>query len=191
MLPNYKGEKLQVFLQIMEEIIRYLVLTVRYKRDDMFGFLYTEERGGKGNKASEQDLQDSLLKHFHYSGIAYGATEEVNNFADGGRIDIVYSINNYTFPIELKKTKQKITDESIKQKYLEQVHSYVYSYQQLGIFVLLDLNEKDKPVNDVRDLVYLDHLEPLYELKNQYPDYIAVVIIPGNKPLPSDKSTYS
>ncbi|MER1279797.1 hypothetical protein ACTHP5_06400 [Bacillus subtilis] len=189
-LPNYDNEKLQIFMQIIEEVIRYLILTVRYKRDEVFGYLYTEKHGGKGDKASERDLQDSLLKHFHYSSIAYGATEEVNNFADGGRIDIVYKINNYTFPIELKKTKQKITQESIQEKYLEQVHSYIYSYQQLGIFVLLDLNEKDKPVNDVRELVYLDHLEPLYDLKNKYPDNIVVVIIPGNKPLPSDKSTY-
>ncbi|WP_368505211.1 hypothetical protein AB3N04_06105 [Alkalihalophilus sp. As8PL] len=189
-LPNYDNEKLQIFMQIIEEVIRYLILTVRYKRDEVFGYLYTEKHGGKGDRATERDLQDSLLKHFHYSPIAYGASEEENNFADGGRIDIVYKINNYTFPIELKKTKQKISVESIQEKYLEQVHSYIYSYQQLGIFVLLDLNEKDKPVNDVRELVYLDHLEPLYDLKNKYPNNIVVVIIPGNKPLPSDKSTY-
>lgn len=189
-MSNYDNEKLQIFMRIIEEIIRYLILTVRNKRDDVFGFLYTEKHGGKGSRASERDLQDSLLKHFHYSKIAYGAKEEINNFADGGRIDIVYNINNYIFPIELKKTKEKISQESIQKKYLEQVHSYIYSYQQLGVFVLLDLNEKDKPVNDVRDLVYLEHLEPLYDLKNKYPDNIVVVIIPGNKPLPSDKSTY-
>ncbi|PID03774.1 hypothetical protein CSV67_03800 [Sporosarcina sp. P2] len=189
-VPNYSSEKLHIFMQIMEQIIRYLILTVRNKRDEVFNFLYTEKHKGKGATASEKDLQDSLFKHFQYSGIAYGSSEEEINFADGGRIDIVYKINNYTFPIELKKTKQKITEASIRDKYLEQVHSYVYSYDQLGVFVLLDLNEKDKPVNDLRELVYLDHIEPLYELKNTYPDNIVVVIIPGNKPLPSDKSTY-
>lgn len=189
-VPNYSNEKLHIFMQIMEQIIRYLILTVRNRRDEVFNFLYTEKHKGKGATASEKDLQDSLFKHFQYSGIAYGSSEEEINFADGGRIDIVYKINNYTFPIELKKTKQKITEASIRDKYLEQVHSYVYSYDQLGVFVLLDLNEKDKPVNDLRELVYLDHIEPLYELKNTYPDNIVVVIIPGNKPLPSDKSTY-
>lgn len=189
-LPNYSSEKLLIFMKIMEQIIKYLMLTVRNKRDDMYSFLYTEKHKGKGDTASEKDLQDSLFKHLQYSRIAYGSSEEEINFADGGRIDIVYKIDNYTFPIELKKTKQKITEASIRDKYLEQVYSYIYSYDQLGVFVLLDLNEKDKPVNDIRELVYLDYIEPLYELKNTYPDSIVVVIIPGNKQLPSDKSTY-
>lgn len=189
-LPEYDKRKLNVFMRILEEIIRYLILTIRHKRTEEFKFLYTQENKGKGDRASERDLQDSLYKHFQYSSIAYGAEEEINNFADGGRVDIVFKIDNYTFPIELKKTKQKISKESVREKYLEQLHSYIYSYDQLGVFVLLDLNKKDKPVNDVRELVYLDHLKPLYELQDKYPDYIVVVIIPGNKPLPSDKSTY-
>jgi hypothetical protein len=189
-LPDYSGEKLQIFMNLMEQIIKYLLLTVQYKRDESFKFLYTKKQGGKGEDAAEKDLQDSLYKHLQYSRVAYGAIEEINNFADGGRIDIVYQVNNYTFPIELKKTKKAINEESIRENYLEQLNSYVYSYDQLGVFVLLDLNTKDSPVNDIRDLVYLDYIEPLYELKNKYPDYIVVVIIPGNKPLPSDKSTY-
>ncbi|MFB6466456.1 hypothetical protein ACE38V_06470 [Cytobacillus sp. Hz8] len=189
-LPTYSQEKLHIFMKIMEQIIRYLILTIRSKRLEEYNFLYTENYGGKGRSASERDLQDSLYKHFQYSNIAYGAEEEISNFSDGGRIDIVYKVNNFTFPIELKKTKQKISNDSVREKYLEQLHSYVYSYDQLGIFVLLDLNKKEQPVNDVRDLIYLDKLEPLYDIKNKFPDFIVVVIIPGNKPLPSDKSVY-
>jgi len=188
--PNYPQEKLVAFGRVMEELIRYLILTVRSERSENYNFLYTKDHKGKGADASERDLQSSLYDHFQRSNIAYSALEEINNFSDGGRIDIVIQLNNVTFPIELKKTKQKITDEKVRDKYLEQLNSYIYSYDQLGIFVLLDLNKKTKPVNDVRELVYLDHLEPLYTLKNKYPDNIVVVIIPGNKPLPSDKSTY-
>lgn len=190
-ISNYDKDKLNVFLRILEETIRYLVLSIKSKRNDKFSFLYTTDKGGLGNTATERDFQNSLYDHYLYSNIAYGAIEEVNNFADGGRIDIVFNLNEYKFPIELKRTKVNISKESIREKYLEQIQSYVYGYNQLGIFAVLDLNEKISPVNDIRELVYLDNLKPLYELDNKYPDYIVVVIIPGNKPLPSDKSTYS
>lgn len=190
-IPCYNERKLNIFMRILEETIRYLILTVKSKRTDDFNFLYLEKHGGKGDKASERDFQDSLYKHFLYSKIAYIMEEEISNFADGGRIDIVFKLNKFTFPVELKKTKNPISKDSIREKYLEQLHTYIYSYDQLGIFVVLDLNEKAAPVNDVRELVYLDNIKPLYEVENKYPDYIVVVIVPGNKPLPSDKSTYT
>ncbi|MFJ5792688.1 hypothetical protein ACIP9G_21740 [Lysinibacillus sp. NPDC093197] len=190
-IPNYSEQKLNTFMRILEETIRYLMLTVKSKRSDDFNYLYIEKHNGKGDKASERDFQDSLYKHFLYSKIAYASEEEINNFADGGRIDIVFKLNNLTFPIELKKTKNPISKVSIREKYLEQLHTYIYSYDQLGIFAVLDLNEKTAPVNDVRELVYLDNIKPLYKVENKYPDFIVVVIIPGNKPLPSDKSTYT
>ncbi|MFA1738973.1 hypothetical protein [Lysinibacillus fusiformis] len=190
-IPNYSDQKLNTFMRVLEETIRYLMLTVKSKRSDDFNYLYIEKHNGKGDKATERDFQDSLYKHFLYSKIAYASEEEINNFADGGRIDIVFKLNNLTFPIELKKTKNPISKDSIREKYLEQLHTYIYSYDQLGIFAVLDLNEKTAPVNDVRDLVYLDNIKPLYKVENKYPDFIVVVIIPGNKPLPSDKSTYT
>ncbi|QOR65099.1 hypothetical protein IM538_14795 [Cytobacillus suaedae] len=189
-LPKYSPKKLSVFKRILEEMIRYLILTIKSKRTNDFNLFYAEKHGGKGSKVTEREFQDNMYKHFQYSNIAYGAEEEINNFTDGGRIDIVFKIQNYTFPIELKKTTKLITKESIREKYLEQIHSYVYAYDQLGIFVVLDLNEKTKPINGVRELIYVDHLEPQYELDNKYPDYIVVMIIPGNKLLPSEKSTY-
>lgn len=189
-LPSYQEKKMKIFMRIMEEIIQYLLLTITHKRSEEFNFLYTKKHKGKGNTASEGDLQESLFKHFRRSRIAYGVNEEIKDFSDGGRVDIVFKVDNHTFPIELKKTAQKISKQKIQDKYLEQLHSYTYAYDQLGVFVLLDLNEKDSPVNDVRELVYLDHLKPQYNLDGKYPDYIVVVIVPGNKPLPSDKSIY-
>lgn len=151
-LPDYSERKLNVFLRILEETIRYLVLSIKSKRNDRFNYLYTLKNKGLGDTVSEKEFQDSLYEHFMFSNIAHGAQEEVINFADGGRIDIVFNIKDNTFPIELKKTKDVITKEAIREKYLEQIHSYVYGYDQLGIFAVLDLTEKDAPVNDVRDL---------------------------------------
>lgn len=189
-LPRYSKKKLNAFLRILEETIRYLVLSIKSKRNNKFKYLYTQKNDGLGDSASERDFQDSLFEHFMYSNIAYGADEEIINFADGGRIDIVFNIQDDKFPIELKKTKEAISKEAIREKYLEQIHTYIYGYNQLGIFAVLDLTEKVAPVNDVRNLVYLDHIRPLYDLEDKYPDYIVVIIIPGNKPLPSEKSTY-
>lgn len=189
-IPFYETGKMQFFQLILEEIIRYLILSIHGKKDNYL-FLYNAKNGGLGNSAVEQHIQDSLHEHLLRSNIAYAVTEESKNFADGGRVDIVLKLDSVSFPIELKKTSKPISNKSIQEKYLEQVLTYTYSYDQLGIFVLLDLNEKKAPVNDIRELVYLDYLKPLYDLEDKYPDYVIVCIIPGNKPLPSQKSSYN
>lgn len=189
-IPYYENDKLLVFQLILEEIIRYLILSIHGKKEDYL-FLYNTNNGGLGKNAVERHIQDSMYDHLLRSNIAYAVTEESRNFADGGRVDIVLKLGSVSFPIELKKTSKPISLKSIREKYLEQVVTYTYSYDQLGIFVLLDLNEKKAPVNDVRELVYVDHLKPLYDLEGKYPDYVVVCIIPGNKPLPSQKSAYS
>lgn len=189
-IPSYNQKKLSEFKRILEEIIKYLILTIKSKRDIDFNLFYLEEHGGGGSKVSEREFQDNLYRYLQRSKIAYGVQEESINFANGGRVDIVFRLKDFVFPVELKKTNRPISRQSIRDKYLEQIHTYTYGYNQLGIFMVLDLSEKNKPVNNVRELVYVDHLAPLYDLGNKYPDHIVVVIIPGNKYMPSDKSTY-
>lgn len=189
-IPTYNQKKLSEFKRILEEIIKYLILTIKSKRDTDFNLFYLEKHGGGGSRVSEREFQNNLYRYLQRGNIAYGAQEEIENFANGGRVDIVFKLKDFVFPVELKKTNRPISQQSIRDKYLEQIHTYTYGYNQLGIFVVLDLNEKDKPVNNVRELVYVDNLAPLYDLGNTYPDYIVVVIVPGNKYMPSDKSTY-
>lgn len=189
-LPEYPYENFLTFMNVLEHIISYTISTIQSNKKDYL-FLYSKKSGGFGEDALEKDLQDNMYKYLMSTRLNnLTLNYEKKDFADGGRVDIVYSDNKITIPIELKKTNEEITDENIRNKYLSQIQTYTYSYNQLGIFVLLDLNEKQKPVNDIRSLFKIEHLEPLYDIKDKYPDYIVRVIIPGNKPLPSQKSIY-
>lgn len=190
LLPNYQVYSRNVFLNIIEHVISYVVSTMHSNKTDYL-FLYNKKAGGTGDEATERDLQDSMYEYFKKTRLNSLALHyEKKDFADGGRVDIVYSDGKITIPIELKKTDEKITDEGIRKKYLSQIQTYIYPHNQLGIFILLDLNEKSQPTNDVRDLFELEHLEPLYDIKDKYPDYVVRVIIPGNRYLPSQKSIY-
>lgn len=189
-LPNYPMENLHVFLNILEHIISYTMSTIQSNKKEYL-FLYSKKSGGVGEDALEANLQDSMYEYLRRTRLNNLALHyEKKDFADGGRVDIVYSDGKITIPIELKKTNDKVTDENIRRKYLSQVQTYIYSYNQLGIFVLLDLSEKKKPVNDIRSLFKIEHLEPMYYIKDKYPNYILRVVIPGNKLLPSQKSIY-
>jgi len=120
--------------------------------------------------------------------------KEVTEVADGGRVDILYTSDNITIPVELKKTDQKPTTESIAQNYLAQAQTYSYPYDQLGIFVLLDnsnkFDAKKSPINDIRELFNIQHMKPYYDVDERFPNYVVTVIIPGNKITPSIRSTY-
>lgn len=189
-LPDYAPNKLSIFMNILEHVISYTISTIQSNKKE-YPFLYSKKSGGLGEDALERNLQDSMYEYFMHTRLnSLSLHYEKKDIADGGRVDIVYSDGKITIPIELKKTNEEVTDESIREKYLSQVQTYTYSYNQLGIFVLLDLNEKSKPVNDIRSLFKIEHLEPLYDIKDKYPDYIIRVIIPGNKLLPSQKSVY-
>ena len=108
-LPNYPTKKRTIFLKILEEVIRYTRATSVGYEKKRFSFLYSksERVGGVaclGEDASEEDLQDSMLAYFQHSKIADGLDHEKAKFVDGGRVDIVYSNNIMTIPIELKKS---------------------------------------------------------------------------------------
>ncbi|MBN8194857.1 hypothetical protein JI667_22420, partial [Bacillus sp. NTK074B] len=80
-------------------------------------------------------------------------------FADGGRIDIVFSEGGQTtIPIEVKKTKKEFNTSTIHENFLPQAQTYVTPYNQVGIFVLFDARDKkDKPPNPgIKNLFYID-----------------------------------
>lgn len=194
-IPEYPPLKFNKFLNVLENIISYVQSTVCSNKDD-FLFLYDEKHGGKGSFALEKDLRDDLFTYLKRTRISHGIYLEEKDFAEGGRVDIVYRDSEVTFPIELKRTFEQITKENIRDNYLAQVQTYIYPYDQLGIFMLLDLHEKREfcypsSSNNLRDLFYIDHLQPFYNIENKYPDYILVVIVQGNRILPSDRSKYS
>jgi len=190
-LPKYDEVRLKVFLAILEEVIRYALRTTIKSSKKEFLFLYSKTVNGKGVSASEQDLQDHMYDRLVATRIAYGFEHERPKFVDGGRVDIVFKTDLVTIPIELKKTEDEVSLARIEQDYISQAQTYTSGYDQLGIFVLLDLTDKGtKPSPNIKDWFHFHHLTPTTSLPISHPDCIISVIIPGNKLLPSSKSKY-
>ncbi len=193
-LPDYPETKLEAYFKIVEEVIRYTRTTFVDSDRKRFAFLYAQSpdfKKGKGQNALEQDLQDSMLRFFEHSAIKDGLDHEKARFVDGGRVDIVYKKDLITIPIELKKSKQRPTIKEIEDQYIAQVQNYTAGYDQLGIFVLLELSNKAvEPPPNFKDWFKVHHLEPSSNMDIEYPDYIISVVIQGNRTTPSSKSKY-
>ncbi|WP_237275613.1 hypothetical protein [Tenacibaculum ovolyticum] len=190
-LPDYGSDKLKVFLRVLEELIRYTYRTTINSSKKEFLFLYNKSVGGKGSDALEEDLQESIYDKLMSTRISYGFENERPKFTDGGRVDIVFKTDLMTIPIELKKTNDVVTFNRIEEDYISQAQTYSSGYDQLGIFILLDLTDKGtKPSPNVKDWFNFHHLKPTTNLSINHPDYIISIVIPGNKLLPSSKSKY-
>ena len=125
-LPNYPKEKHIVFFNIIEEIIRYTRVSLVGNEKKRFAVMYSEAFNGLGQKAKEQDLQDSMIAYFEHSKIADGLGHEHAKFVDGGRVDIVYKKDLITIPIELKKSLNRQDETSLEQKlYCSSTNIYI------------------------------------------------------------------
>jgi hypothetical protein len=190
-LPNYSTERKALFYLVLEEVIRYARSSLVGNTKARFQFLFSVKDEGKGTTAVEQDLQDSMISFFEHSRISSGLEHEKAKFVDGGRVDIVYKRDSITIPIELKKSLDRPTLETMEGNYIAQAQTYTAGYDQLGIFVLLELSDKSNdPPPNFKDWFRVHHLSPSSNLPIKYPDFIVSVIIPGNRTVPSSKSTY-
>lgn len=187
-IPNYDKNHLLEFELIFADIIRYVHRTTQASKNNPdFLFLFNKD-------ALEKELQVSMMNALRMiSDRASFYSEESPESTDGGRIDIKYESSSLTIPIELKRTKNILDEDKIKRKYLSQAQTYTYNKNQLGFFVILDSSEKDKqkPMNDLRDLFGIMHLDTQHRVNERHPDYIIWCIVPGNKMLPSERSSYN
>lgn len=192
LLPNYPADKLGAFANILEETIRFARVAFVGNEKKRFSFLFAESEEGKGQKANEKDLQNSMIVFFEHSKIADGLSHELSKFVDGGRVDIVFKKDLITIPIELKKDLQRPDRDTLEKNYIAQAQTYTAGYDQLGILVLLELSDKSNvPPPNFKDWFNIHHLLPSSDLELKYPDVVISVIIPGNRTSPSSKSTYS
>ncbi|SHJ71661.1 hypothetical protein SAMN05519226_0087 [Cycloclasticus pugetii] len=189
-IPNYSQKKLSEFKVVLSDVIKYSQIAASQKKSgkDFFKYLFDAN-------ASEDDLQQSMFAYFQMNSCVSSKYKlEVDEVADGGRVDILYSSDSVVLPIELKKTDVKPSIDNIADSYLSQAQTYCYPNDQLGLFVLLDNSSKgsklNNPINDIREFFDVYHMEPYYEFGEKAPNYVVSVIIPGNKVLPSKRSTY-
>ena len=82
-------------------------------------------------------------------------------FVDGGRVDILYKKDIITIPIELKKSPIRPTQQILEENYIAQAQTYTAGYEQLGVFVLLELSDKSiEPPPNFKDWFRVHHLKP-------------------------------
>ncbi len=184
-IPDENNSVRAKFLLILSEIINYQLRS----NLNMGHFKILYEKG----KVSEADYQDSIYLHLALSQEGRNYTFEKSKVADGGRVDILYSDDHVTIPIEIKKTTTILNDKEIENFFLGQAQTYTYPFNQIGFFVLFDASDKQRnkaPMNDVRSLFKLYHVKPLHNINDDYPDYVLSVIIPAGREMPSEKSKY-
>jgi len=191
-LPDLDKEKRNIYFDVLGQVIRYAHHSHLGYNKSKFLFLYSKQvDGGLGTDAKESHLQDNLFDSLKHSPIAQYFEYEKSKVASGGRVDIIFQYDKMCIPIEVKKTEESPTIEKIEEYYIAQAQTYASAYEQLGIFVLLDLSDKRKaPILNFKDWFNIHHLQPATNLPVKHPDYVISVVIPGNKLLPSGMSTY-
>jgi hypothetical protein len=190
-LPDYPVEKFGLFLGILANVITYTKKTISNSSKSEFPFLYTKRDGGFGQEASEENVQDSLYHYLGLTDLAYAYEYEKSRFVDGGRVDIVFSTDEITIPIEVKKTLVRPTKKGMEELYLAQAQTYTSVYDRLGIFMIMDIaDHHNLPSPDFRDLFSIHHIPPSSSISTNHPDYLVAVVVPGNKALPSSRSIY-
>lgn len=191
-LPDLDIEKQQILFDVLAHVIRYAYHSHLGYDKSKFLFLFSKNvTGGIGTDAKEGHLQDSLFESLKHTSMAQYFEYEKNKVASGGRVDIIFQCDEMRIPIEVKKTDESPTIAKIEEYYIAQAQTYTSAYEQLGIFVLLDMSDKEKkPILGFKDWFNIHHLQPATNLPIKHPDYIISVIIPGNKLLPSMMSIY-
>jgi hypothetical protein len=191
LLPNLNVEKKKIFFDVLAHVIRYAYHSNYGYDKSKHLFLFSKTAGGFGSDAEESHLQDSLFESLKHTSMAQYFEYEKGKVASGGRVDVIFQCDKMRIPIEVKKTDESPTVSKIEEYYIAQAQTYASVYEQLGIFLLLDLSDKEKkPILGFRDWFNLHHLEPATNLPIKHPDYVISVVIPGNKLLPSMMSTY-
>lgn len=192
LLPDLDIDKQKIFFNVLAHVIRYAYHSHLGYDKSKFLFLFSKNvTGGIGIDAKEGHLQDNLFESLKHTTMAQYFEYEKDKVASGGRVDIIFHSDKMSIPIEVKKTDESPTITKIEEYYIAQAQTYASAYEQLGIFVLLDLSDKGKkPIPNFKDWFNIHHLQPATNLPINNPDYIVSVVIPGNKLLPSMMSTY-
>jgi hypothetical protein len=133
---------------------------------------------------SERDFQSELLKRVSMASELAGRVQ-VHAWQGGGPTDLTHD----GVVAELKVEKSTPVTVEGAARYMAQATQYASAGQrQLSILVILDMTPKDAPPGVLANTI--GWLEPsLHGLEDPaYPSRVAVVIINGNLPRPSDWS---
>lgn len=186
LLPSHPPNELAIFVSVLGDLIRYALQAETFPKE-FFSHLYDPD------VRLEEVFHKHLYTHLTSGERATNYRYEVSDAVGASRLDIMYIDQHIVFPIEVKKTDQRPSWESIKKDYVAQVQMYNRPYNRLGFLIVFDKSVKKggKPLNDIRAMIQILSLSAFYSIPDKYPDYVVALIIPANRVSPSSYTKYT
>lgn len=152
-------------------------------------FLFAEEAGGLGLRATERHLQDHFYDKMHMS-FAVKMDYEPNQVAPGRPDLAIRCPNNFVIPVEVKCENQDSSRASIQQKYVAQAQHYAAALSGVSFLFVLDIVPKDPamPPRSNLDYCYLDSYPTPQTI---HPVIVIVFVFPANRYQPSSHTNPS
>ncbi len=190
------------------EAIEALTSFVHLVRDTMPDYTRCVEDKGKGQSASERDLQEHLFEALR---IKYNRNVSYEHSRiGGGRADNGLRFEECFFPIEVKHEFRSINPRAIHEDFLTQPDIYAAATDRVAFLMVLDLRESNaaghadhakkrrragqpadhKSLYTLEDGFWVDGLPTDPQLPYMKPKAVIVGLVPGNRPRPSSTTTY-
>lgn len=183
-----------------------IVAFAKYVRDALPGYARCTADDGKGQGASEDDLQADLLRVLR-GRFGPGAVHEWGQIG-GGRPDLGLIFPECSFPIEVKHEFQSVERDHVRAHFLTQPDIYASATDRVAFLLILDLRDshargnrktggRKAPAGEKYALYglsasfWIDSLPPDPQVSAACPNAVIVGLIPGNRLRPSSTTIYS
>lgn len=167
----------------------------------------SSQKAGKGQQATERDLQEDLyarLRRLYGNQVSYEPVK-----VSGGRSDLQLSFEECDIPIEVKAEYRNIRREHIRKHYIAQSDIYASVRDRVSFLIILDLrasnagkppenaDSKQEAITEpyssytLKESFYTDGLPTDPQLENPQKKAVIVGLVQGNRPKPSWLTSYS
>jgi hypothetical protein len=186
------------------DLLVFLVQLARDLRNDLPEFVRAAEDGGKGQSASEADLQAYVFTALRLE-YGRGAVWEASKIA-GGRVDSGVHFDECDIPIEVKAEYRDVSGEHVRSAYLAQADHYAAERDRVAFLLILDLREahasshrkrrntsgtQPRSVYSLAAGFWVDGLTVDPQVASAEPNAVVIGLFPGNQPTPSSMTAYS
>ena len=204
-LHPYPPARWMRLVKVVESILAFAHLVF----DTMPAYVRCQEDEGKGQDASEHDLQDNLFSWLRQRFDEQAIYEHTP--IGGGRVDTGLQFAEFLLPIEVKHEFISVTPQHIQAHYLAQADIYAAATGHVSFLLILDLRDLHARKHKKRraqaqrtgtentliaqygwyDGFWVETLPLDPQLPSAKPNAVIVGLIPGNRPRPSSTTRYS
>ena len=184
-----------------------IVAFAKYVRDVLPDYARCTADGGKGQGASEDDLQAHLLQTLR-GRFGQHAVNEWGQIG-GGRPDLGLIFAECSFPIEVKHEFKSVERDHVRVNFLTQPDIYASVTDRITFLMILDLRglhayghreaagrqenpgAKKYSLYSLQASFWIDSLPSDPQIQEHIPNAVIVGLIPGNRTRPSSTTNYS